>query len=140
MEPTWFHDLLTWSMYMSITIWDNPSRVVIRSGLYDVATCNLSVNTFETLGKLRSNYFYHLYQRARAAGKPLRRRHAHMHTRKDLASMLICQRNSRPILLGFHLLLMNTLKGRGAGSNLLGQLTRLMRHLTVLRKTWPRRD
>jgi len=41
-------------------------------------------------------------QRARAAGKPIRRRHAHMHTRKDPASMLIWQRNSRPILLGFH--------------------------------------
>jgi hypothetical protein len=45
--------------------------------------CNLSVSTFETLGKLRSNYCRHLYQRDQAAGKPVRRRHAHMHTRDE---------------------------------------------------------
>jgi hypothetical protein len=57
------------------------------------------------------------------------------------ASMLIWQQNLRPILLGFHLLLrklhmpMITLRGRKQSV-----WTRLRRHLTVLRKRWPRRD
>jgi hypothetical protein len=42
---------------------------------------SLTVRTFETLGKLRNNYSYHIYQRALTAGKPVRRKHAHMHTR-----------------------------------------------------------
>jgi hypothetical protein len=45
--------------------------------------CNLSVQTFETLGKLRANYARQLYQQDRAAGKPIHRRHAHMHTRDE---------------------------------------------------------
>jgi hypothetical protein len=44
-----------------------------------VKHCNLTVQTFETLGKLRNNYAYHLYIRM---GQP-RRKHTHMHTRKD---------------------------------------------------------
>jgi hypothetical protein len=52
-------------------------------GTQSVKHCNLSVETFETLGKLRNNYSYHLYQKDRAAGKPIHHRHAHMHTRKD---------------------------------------------------------
>lgn len=59
-----------------------------------VKRCNLSVETFETLGKLCANYAYHLYKKAQASGKPIHRRHAHMHTRnetginKDLVSDL----------------------------------------------------
>ena len=49
-------------------------------GTQSVKHCNLSVETFETLGKLHNNYPYHLYQKDRAAGKPIHRRHAHMHT------------------------------------------------------------
>ena len=48
-------------------------------GIQGVKRCNLTVRTFETLGKLRNNYAYHLYNRM---GQP-RRKHAHMHTRKD---------------------------------------------------------
>ena len=44
---------------------------------------NLALNNFETLGKLRSNYCYHLYQRNQELGKPLHRRHAHMHTQAE---------------------------------------------------------
>ncbi|KAH7920574.1 hypothetical protein BV22DRAFT_1107611 [Leucogyrophana mollusca] len=51
-------------------------------GTQSIKRCNLAVNTFESLGKLRSNYTYHLHQKALAAGKPIRRRHAHMHTQK----------------------------------------------------------
>lgn len=45
--------------------------------------CNLSVDTFEKLGKLRSNYSYQMYQRDRSLGKSTHRRHAHMHTRPE---------------------------------------------------------
>jgi hypothetical protein len=51
------------------------------TGVQGVKRCNLTVPTFEKMGKLRANYTYHLHQRALAAGKPIRRRHAHMHTR-----------------------------------------------------------
>jgi hypothetical protein len=49
-------------------------------GIQSVKQCNLSVETFETLGKLCSNYAFHLYQKNHAAGKPVHHRHAHMHT------------------------------------------------------------
>ena len=52
-------------------------------GVQGVKRCNLSVRTFETVGKLRNNYSYHLYQRAAASGKPVHQKHAHKHTRKD---------------------------------------------------------
>ncbi|KAG2063002.1 hypothetical protein BDR04DRAFT_1039389, partial [Suillus decipiens] len=42
--------------------------------------CNLSVDTFEALAKIRANLRYHNHQKAVANGKPTRRRHAHMHT------------------------------------------------------------
>jgi hypothetical protein len=42
---------------------------------------NLSVSTFETLGKLRANYSCHLYNQDCATGKPIHCHHAHMHTR-----------------------------------------------------------
>ena len=45
-----------------------------------VKRCNLTVETFETMGKLQANYNYHLHQQARASGKSIRHRHAHMHT------------------------------------------------------------
>ena len=44
-----------------------------------VKCCNLTVRTFETLGKLRNNYAYHLYN---CMGQP-HRKHVHMHTCKD---------------------------------------------------------
>jgi hypothetical protein len=53
------------------------------TGVQGVKRCNLNVDTFETMGKLRTNYNYHLHQQAQAAGKPIRRQHAHMHTRNE---------------------------------------------------------
>ena len=53
------------------------------TGVQGVKRCNLTVETFETMGKLRANYNYHLHQQARASGKSIRRRHAHMHTRNE---------------------------------------------------------
>ena len=52
-------------------------------GVQCVECRNLSVCTFETVGKLPNNYSYHLYQCATALGKPVCQKHAHMHTRKD---------------------------------------------------------
>ncbi|KAG2075583.1 hypothetical protein BDR04DRAFT_1114750 [Suillus decipiens] len=52
-------------------------------GIQSVKRCNLTVRTFETLEKLRNNYSYHVHQRALAAGQPVRRKHAHMHTRNN---------------------------------------------------------
>jgi hypothetical protein len=40
-------------------------------GIQGVKHCNLTVCTFKTLGKLRNNYTYHVYQHALAAGKPI---------------------------------------------------------------------
>ncbi|CAK5283387.1 unnamed protein product [Mycena citricolor] len=51
------------------------------SGIQGVKRCNLSVPTFEALGKLRNNYAFHLHQSRVAQGLPVRRQHAHMHTR-----------------------------------------------------------
>ncbi|KAF9230404.1 hypothetical protein BU15DRAFT_83675 [Melanogaster broomeanus] len=45
--------------------------------------CNLSVQTFETLGKIRANLRRHVHSKDTAMGKETRRRHAHMHTRKE---------------------------------------------------------
>ncbi|KAG2073076.1 hypothetical protein BDR04DRAFT_958253, partial [Suillus decipiens] len=42
--------------------------------------CNLSIDTFKALTKIRANLRYHTHQKAVANGKPTRRRHAHMHT------------------------------------------------------------
>ncbi|KAK7039668.1 DUF659 domain-containing protein [Favolaschia claudopus] len=53
------------------------------SGIQGVKRCNLSVPTFESLGKLRNNYSYHIYQQHRAAGLPVHRKHGHMHTRAE---------------------------------------------------------
>ncbi|KDR66641.1 hypothetical protein GALMADRAFT_80557, partial [Galerina marginata CBS 339.88] len=52
-------------------------------GVQTARRCGLALQTFETLGKLRSNYCYHLYERDRAAGKSVHRRHAHMHTQAE---------------------------------------------------------
>lgn len=52
-------------------------------GVQSAKRCRLAVPTFEKLGKLRSNYSYHLTQRAAQDGKPRRRKHAHMHTRPE---------------------------------------------------------
>ncbi|KAH7925705.1 hypothetical protein BV22DRAFT_1010684, partial [Leucogyrophana mollusca] len=52
-------------------------------GTQTVQRCSLSVENFESLSKLRANYAYHLYQIDRAAGKPVHRKHAHMHTRPE---------------------------------------------------------
>ncbi|KAF9243739.1 ribonuclease H-like domain-containing protein [Melanogaster broomeanus] len=45
--------------------------------------CNLSVDTFETLGKIRANLNHHLYMKKLATGQQTRRQHAHMHTREE---------------------------------------------------------
>jgi hypothetical protein len=49
-------------------------------GTQSVKRCNLSVNTFQTLGKIRANLRYHIHLKNVADGKPTRHRHAHMHT------------------------------------------------------------
>ena len=48
-------------------------------GTQSVKCCNITVDTFETLGKCHANYAYHLYQWARADGKPIHHCHVHMH-------------------------------------------------------------
>ncbi|KIK75105.1 hypothetical protein PAXRUDRAFT_173810 [Paxillus rubicundulus Ve08.2h10] len=45
--------------------------------------CNLSVDTFETLGKICANLNLHLYLKKVATGQRTRRYHAHMHTRNE---------------------------------------------------------
>ncbi|KAG1735804.1 hypothetical protein EDB19DRAFT_1830154 [Suillus lakei] len=50
------------------------------SGTQSAKCCNLSVNTFQTLGKIHANLRYHIHLKNNADGKPIRRRHAHMHT------------------------------------------------------------
>ena len=52
-------------------------------GVQGVRRCNLTVDTFQTLGKLRAHYTHQIHLRARENGKPIRRRHAHMHTHED---------------------------------------------------------
>ena len=49
-------------------------------GIQGVKRCNFTVDTFETMGKLRANYSYHIFQRTLALGKPTPRCHVHMHT------------------------------------------------------------
>ncbi|KAJ7602520.1 ribonuclease H-like domain-containing protein [Mycena rosella] len=53
------------------------------SGVQGVKRCNLSVPTFEILGKLRSNYSYYIYLQDRAKNKSTHRKHGHMHTRTE---------------------------------------------------------
>ncbi|KAF7348928.1 DUF659 domain-containing protein [Mycena venus] len=53
------------------------------SRIQGVKRCNFTVPTFEALGKLRNNYSYHIYQRDRAAGVAVHRKHGHMHTRAE---------------------------------------------------------
>ncbi len=45
--------------------------------------CNLTMENFRALGKLRSNYSAEIYARDRADGKPTHRKHAHMHAREE---------------------------------------------------------
>ncbi|KAG2071263.1 hypothetical protein BDR04DRAFT_1231252 [Suillus decipiens] len=62
---------------------DGTSAIIKKhtpGGIQGVKRCNLTVRTFETLGKLHSNSSYHVHQHALAAGQPVRRKHAHMHT------------------------------------------------------------
>lgn len=49
-------------------------------GVQTAKRCNLTVDTFATLGKCRANYAFHLYQLNRLAGRLTHRRHTHMHT------------------------------------------------------------
>ncbi len=51
-------------------------------GTQTVKRCNLATDTFESLGKLCTNYNYHLHQKAILEGKSVQRRHGHMHTRE----------------------------------------------------------
>ncbi|KIJ05662.1 hypothetical protein PAXINDRAFT_164749 [Paxillus involutus ATCC 200175] len=53
-------------------------------GTQSAKRCNLTVETFEALSKLRSSYAHHLYKLDRTAGKSTHRKHAHMHTRPHL--------------------------------------------------------
>ena len=52
-------------------------------GTQSVKRCRLSVDTFEKLGKVRANLSRHLQQKLTNDGKPIRRRHGHMHTRPE---------------------------------------------------------
>ncbi|KAG2074252.1 hypothetical protein BDR04DRAFT_1093471, partial [Suillus decipiens] len=61
--------------------WDGDRAVKLVENLKQYYQCK--VRTFETLEKLRSNYSYHVHQRALAAGQPVRRKHAHMHTQNN---------------------------------------------------------
>ncbi|KAI5990358.1 hypothetical protein EDC04DRAFT_2911953 [Pisolithus marmoratus] len=45
--------------------------------------CNLSVDTFQTLGKIHANLCYHLDVKNTAAGKQTHQKHAHMHARDE---------------------------------------------------------
>lgn len=49
-------------------------------GIHGTKRCNLSVSTFEALGKLRSHYISKAKESRRLSGLPTRRKHAHMHT------------------------------------------------------------
>ncbi|KAG1779559.1 hypothetical protein EV702DRAFT_1212897, partial [Suillus placidus] len=49
-------------------------------GTQSAKRCNLSVGTFEALGKIHANIRYHIHLKNVADGKPTRRHHAHMHT------------------------------------------------------------
>jgi len=53
-------------------------------GIQGVKRSRLTVPHFEALGKLRSSYAQEIYKKAKAEGKPIRRTHAHMHTRPTL--------------------------------------------------------
>jgi hypothetical protein len=48
-----------------------------------VKRCNLSVQTFESLSKLRASYANFLHKVDHEAGKPTRRKHAHMYTQPE---------------------------------------------------------
>ena len=50
-------------------------------GIQGVKHCNLTIDNFKTLGKLRNNYSYHLQQHNKQLGKTTQRKHGHMHTR-----------------------------------------------------------
>ncbi|KAL1725142.1 ribonuclease H-like domain-containing protein [Schizophyllum commune] len=50
-------------------------------GVQTAKRCNLSVETFESLGKCRSHYSRQQWDEDRARGKPRHRQAAHMHTR-----------------------------------------------------------
>ncbi|KAL1685827.1 ribonuclease H-like domain-containing protein [Schizophyllum commune] len=52
-------------------------------GVQTPKRCNLSVETFAALGKCRSYYSRQQWEDDRAAGRPLHRKSAHMHTRPD---------------------------------------------------------
>jgi hypothetical protein len=50
-------------------------------GIQGVKRSRLTVPHFEALGKLRSSYAQEIYKKAKAEGKPICRKHVHMHTR-----------------------------------------------------------
>lgn len=52
-------------------------------GVQSVKCCNLSVQTFESLSKLRASYANFLHKVGHEAGKPACCKHAHMHTRPE---------------------------------------------------------
>lgn len=93
-------DGLTWWEHLTISSEDHPLKafaitilsIVPHAGdverlFSDLGNtqsprrCNLSVSTFETLGKIRANLNYHIHTSKVANGEKTRRHHAHMHTR-----------------------------------------------------------
>ena len=49
-------------------------------GIQSIKRCNLTVDPFKALSKLRSCYAHHLYKMDHATGKSTHRKHGHMHT------------------------------------------------------------
>jgi hypothetical protein len=52
-------------------------------GVQTPKRCNLTVENFEALGKIRSNLQRTYHEGLKAEGKPIRRHHGHMHTRSE---------------------------------------------------------
>jgi hypothetical protein len=50
-------------------------------GIQSVKRCNLSVEMMQELGQLHAHYTHYLHEWNRQAGKPIRRKHGHMHTK-----------------------------------------------------------
>ncbi|KAG1848290.1 hypothetical protein F4604DRAFT_1973927 [Suillus subluteus] len=81
-------DSLSWWKSLPINSEIHPLKGLRSSRLLDntqsARRCNLSVDTFETLGKIHANLRHHGVVKAPEAGKPTRRRHAHMHSREEV--------------------------------------------------------
>jgi hypothetical protein len=56
---------------------------LMLGGVQSARRCNLSVPTFRMVGELRANYSQLLCNYYTSTGKPIQRKHTHMHTRAD---------------------------------------------------------